>query len=174
MNTRKAHLPGAVLIGLALSLIHAPAHADRRTSLAGNQLIKDRDDAFIYPQAMLRYNQTLSLDYGASETDGNALLIAGNDKTAFGVALHRSDITVPLGGLFYLVKDIERGMLGGAPSLSPAAGVFDTSASIADLMYAMRLGKNSLGSLRRAILCLISQTPQAHPSLGIRACVSTL
>jgi len=139
-------LQGALLAGLAVTLISAPAHADRRTSLAGNQLIKDRDDSFVYPQAMLEYNNTLSLDYGAAETDGNALLIAGpNKKSALGVALHRGDVTMPLGGLSYLVKDLERGVLGGAPSLSPDAEVFGTAASIADLMYAMRLGKNSLG-----------------------------
>lgn len=145
MKSAHSPLKSALLAALALSLVSAPAHADRRTSLAGNQLIKDRDDSFVYPQAMLRYNNTLSLDYGAGETDGNALLIAGNDRSAFGVALHRSDITAPIGGLFYLVKDVERGMIGGAPSLSPDAGTFGTPASIADLMYAMRMGKNSLG-----------------------------
>lgn len=144
MRSLKTPLKGALLAGLALSLISGPAHADRRTSLAGNQLIKDRDDSFIYPQAMLRYNNTLSFDYGASETDGNALLIAGVGKSAaFGVALHRGDITAPIGGLFYLVKDVERGMLSGALPLAPNA--YGAPSSIADLMYAMKLGGNSLG-----------------------------
>lgn len=39
------------------------AHADRRSSLAGNLLITDQDDVYMYPQLTLDYRNLVSFDY---------------------------------------------------------------------------------------------------------------
>jgi hypothetical protein len=127
------------------SLIATSAYADRRTSLAGNQLIKDRDDTFMYPQLALSYRNTLSFDYGAADGQGNGLFIASiNKKSVFGVALHRTDVTAPLSGAHMLSKDVERGMLFGAFS-NIDSNTYGTGSTIADLFYAMKMGNNKLG-----------------------------
>ena len=133
---------------IALSLVASVAHADRRTSLGGNMLMGDRDDVFVYPQLMVKkaYNRTLSMDFGANADVGNALLIAGpNKKSAIGVALHRSDSILSLGGGSYNGSP-EFGMTSNniAPVLYQD-GSTTTPLNIADLMYAMKMGKNKLG-----------------------------
>ncbi len=133
---------------IASSFILSVAHADRRTSLGGNMLIPDRDDVFVYPQLAVKnkYNHSLSLDFGANNTSGNALLIAGPDKkSAIAVALHRSDSILSLGGGSYNGSP-ELGMISNsiAPVIFPS-GDSVTPLNIADLMYAMKMGKNKLG-----------------------------
>lgn len=141
-------LSRALVALLAFAFVASVAHADRRTSLGGNMLIGDRDDVFVYPQLMVKkkYNRTLSMDFGADAGVGNALLIAGpNKKSAIGVALHRSDSILALGGGSYNGSP-EFGMTGNniAPALYQDGSV-TTPLNIADLMYAMKMGKNKLG-----------------------------
>jgi len=129
---------------VTFAFIANSAYADRRTSLAGNQFISDRDDVFIYPQLAIKYNRSISIDYGATDGSGNTLFIAGpNKSSAFGIALHRSDVINAIGGGFISSKDIELGMINGAQSnIDPA---FTGPSTIADLIYAMKMGKNKLG-----------------------------
>lgn len=66
------------LVALAVA---STAHADRRSSLAGNMLISDQDDIYVYPQLTLKYRNMVSFDYfpgaslsqvlGASSGDSN-------------------------------------------------------------------------------------------------------
>ena len=141
-------LSRALVALLALTFVVSVAHADRRTSLGGNMLMGDRDDVFVYPQLMVKkaYNRTLSMDFGADQGVGNALLIAGPDKkSAIGIALHRSDSILSLGGGSYNGSP-ELGMVNN--NIVPALyqdGSTTTALNIADLMYAMKQGKNKLG-----------------------------
>jgi hypothetical protein len=122
------------------------SYADRRSSLNGNLLIPDRDDVFIYPQLAVKYKNTLSFDYGSTASQGNALFIASIDsKSAFGVALHRSDITNPIGGLIHIINPLELGMIAGAQANVNSANFGGDPASIVDLTYARKMGKKSFG-----------------------------
>src|SRR5262245_23287785 len=77
-----------VLLGLAESA-HARA---RRPGLAGNLLIEDADDVFLFPQRLLAYPNLVALAYGGSAGSGNGLLTLGGDGWTFGVGLHRGDV----------------------------------------------------------------------------------
>ena len=110
MNRRITRALVALITSFAISV----AHADRRTSLGGNMLIPDRDDVFVYPQLAVKNkcNHSASIDFGNAAGVGNALLTAGPDKkSAIGVALHRSDSILSIGGGFYNGSP-EFGMVG--------------------------------------------------------------
>lgn len=47
----------------ALAAFSPDAHADRRSSLAGNILIHDQDDVYLYPQLTLEHRNLVSFDY---------------------------------------------------------------------------------------------------------------
>jgi len=87
---------GLVALGV-LAAVSSTAHADRRTGYAGNLLIEDKDDVFLFPHLTSTYRNLISLDYGGNETSGNALLTLGNADMAYGVALHRGDVLNPYG-----------------------------------------------------------------------------
>ncbi|MDE0883877.1 MAG: hypothetical protein OSB21_14900, partial [Myxococcota bacterium] len=80
---------GACLFA-GLALFAVPAQADRRTSLAGNDLIQDADDVFLFPQTLQQYQNRLTLDLGAAAGAGGGLFSLGNDSMTFGVAIHRA------------------------------------------------------------------------------------
>ena len=131
---------------ITITLVIGVAHADRRTSLGGNMLIKDRDDTFVYPQLAVKYNRTVSMDYGTESGFGNAMLIAGpNKKSAIGIALNRGDSVQPIGGGSYILSP-ELGMIyGSVLSIDYPTQDSVTPPTIADLFYAMKMGKNKLG-----------------------------
>ncbi len=81
-------LKGSCLVA-GLALLATPALADRRTSLAGNDLIQDADDSFLFPQAVHLYQNRLTLDLGMAEGSGGALFAMGHESMTFGVAIHR-------------------------------------------------------------------------------------
>ena len=136
---------------ITLSLAFGVAQADRRTSLRGNMLIADRDDTFIYPQLAVKsqYNRSLSIDFGANQDAGNALFIAGPDKkSAIAIALHRGDAVAFTGNSYD--GSFEPGMISNSNGVLsyPMSAAMAGSAQppiIADLMYAMKQGKNKLG-----------------------------
>lgn len=60
--------------GLATSVLNIDdAHADRRSSLAGNMLILDQDDVYIYPQLTLEHRNLVSFDYAPGVDIGSVL-----------------------------------------------------------------------------------------------------
>jgi hypothetical protein len=87
---------GLVALGV-LAAVSSTAHADRRTGYAGNLLIEDKDDVFLFPHLTSTYRNLISLDYGGNEASGNALLTLGNADLAYGVALHRGNVLNPYG-----------------------------------------------------------------------------
>ena len=131
---------------ITISFMISVAHADRRTSLGGNMLIKDRDDTFVYPQLAVKYNRSISMDFGAQAGFGNAMLIAGpNKKSAIGIALNRGDSVQPIGDGSYVTSP-ELGMIDGSVlSLDYHTQDSVTPPTIADIFYAMKMGKNKLG-----------------------------
>ena len=47
----------------ALTAFSPDAHADRRSSFAGNMLIHDQDDMYLWPQLTLEHRNLVSFDY---------------------------------------------------------------------------------------------------------------
>lgn len=134
-----------VLVTLTtLSMVMGVAQADRRTSLGGNMLISDRDDTFVYPQLALKYKQSVSIDFGTAQGEGNALLIAApNKKSALAIALHRGDTIASLGNSYG--GSPESGMIGNSVMTLEIPGMSNSARPpiIADLIYAMKMGKNN-------------------------------
>jgi hypothetical protein len=83
-------LAGAVLMSVAPA-----AEAARRYGLAGNVLIEDADDVFMYPQLATKYARSVGFDYGVGKSSGSATLLMGDNYRAWGVALHRGDAMTP-------------------------------------------------------------------------------
>lgn len=83
-------LAGAVLMSMAPA-----AEAARRYGLAGNVLIEDADDVFMFPQLATKYARSVGFDYGVGKSSGSATLLMGDTYRAWGVALHRGDAMTP-------------------------------------------------------------------------------
>lgn len=81
----------AVLVS-AFGIAEADANTARRDSLDGNRLIEDRDDIFQYPQLAVNYANRIGFDYNGADGQGSALMLMGNERLAYGVALHRGDL----------------------------------------------------------------------------------
>jgi hypothetical protein len=67
------------LVGLAL-LVTSTASADRRSSLAGNLLLADQDDVFLYPQLALDYRNLVSIDLSLGGASSANAPIAGQQS----------------------------------------------------------------------------------------------
>lgn len=126
---------GLVALGV-LAAVSSTAHADRRTGMAGNLLIEDKDDLYFFPNLTSTYRNMVSLDYGATDSQGNAVLTLGNADMAYGVALHRGDVLTPQ----LVARNSEIGYLGGPPALFPAittpGGMPQAPATIVDFLLA--------------------------------------
>jgi hypothetical protein len=132
-----ANLAAVVVV---LSLVGVAAEADannaRRDSLAGNRLILDRDDIFTYPQLAVNYANRIGFDYGAGQQEGTGLLLMGDERSAFGVAIHRN----------YLRTELFPYDIGTAPlqDLTPAFG-FQQPGTIVDLIAGFDVGGGLAG-----------------------------
>lgn len=127
---------GFVALGV-LAAVSSTAHADRRTGMAGNLLIEDKDDVYAFPHLTSTYRNMVSLDYGGTDTSGNAILTLGNADMAYGVALHRGDVLSPT----VHARNTEIGYLENPPSLfvDPAGGplsIAQAPATIVDFLLA--------------------------------------
>lgn len=111
MSGKWSRFFAASLTGLLATTVAMNAYADRRSSLAGNLLITDQDDIYVYPQLTLEHRNLVSFDYypgatvlglGGSEEDaglndgansmgGAGLLLFGQENFAFGISSHRED-----------------------------------------------------------------------------------
>jgi hypothetical protein len=146
---------GVTALGV-VAAVASTAHADRRTGMAGNLLIEDKDDVYFFPQLTSTYRNLVSLDYGPTDDTGNALLTLGDQDFAFGVALHRSDALTPwfvgrnteLGGL---IPDAPLSIF--QPPNTTAASITQSPATIIDLLFAtgalgfrVALGRSYTGS----------------------------
>lgn len=133
-----------VLLACSLLAASGTAHAARRTGLANNLLIEDKDDLFIFPQLLTQYRNLIALDYGPSAGTGNAVLTLGDPDMAFGVALHRGDVLAP-----HIINEI--GASADLNSLFDAP--FDTRgtpATLVDFLLGMG-GAESAWGLRASI-----------------------
>jgi len=126
MSTHRARLIVATLaILLAATFAFAPAaHADRRSALSGNLLIKDTDDMFFFPHTALEHVRLVTFDLALGGDDptsgtlpndalgstahfGSAGLVFGSEATALGLFTHRSDTWGALVPAYYLGGDID-------------------------------------------------------------------
>jgi len=81
-----------ILSAFMVSLFASAGFAARRTSLAGNLLIKDRDDVFFMPQSIRDYNRMVTFDFGTSMTLGNGGLVFGTgEQVVWGLFAHKTD-----------------------------------------------------------------------------------
>jgi len=127
MRPRLTGHASVLLAVSALLLAVAPAEAARRSSLAGNVLIEDKDDVFAFPHLILDYDNLVAFDYGAAAGQGNGVILFGTPNMAFGLAAHRGDTTGPL------PIPVDQGLLGGPPN---PLGAFDTPLTVVDLLFA--------------------------------------
>ena len=80
------------LVVLVPVLILGDAEAARRSGLAGNLLITDADDMFIFPQHNVTYVNRLIVDMDSDASSGNASLVFGNEESwGLNFSTHRSD-----------------------------------------------------------------------------------
>lgn len=143
MNYR--NLIRVLVVFLAVTVVGIQdADAARRDSLAGNRLIEDRDDVFAYPQLVVEHTNLAAFEYGFNEQSGNGLLIMGNDRFGFGVAIHRGDLfdneTFPY--------DDGTGALTDVPNLldtNPVGVSFSQPGTAVDLFAGFDLGAGLAG-----------------------------
>jgi hypothetical protein len=159
MRSRRV-LWGVVCFTSGTLLFAGSAHADRRSGLGGNLLIQDPDDLFPFPQYTLQHRNMIRLDYGATSSSGNGVMTLGNEKNAFGLALHRGDLLNPdvvgfntelawLGG----VGDPFGNTVGGAfpapglilPATPVPADPAMLPSTVIDLSYGRALGDDAFG-----------------------------
>ncbi|MCA9540682.1 MAG: hypothetical protein KC620_17405 [Myxococcales bacterium] len=139
------------------ALFASPAMAGRRTALAGNQLITDKDDTFIFPQLLLKYRNLIGFDYGGSSDQGSGMLLLGSQTFGFGILVNRTDVNGGFLGenatnlLAHHMRDYEVGNLGApaSPLNSNGNGVgigpFLDPKTMVDVLLAMDLGSSLLG-----------------------------
>ncbi|AWV90336.1 hypothetical protein [Bradymonas sediminis] len=130
---------------LALSLVgvaDADASTARRNSLQNNRLMLDREDVFAFPQLATQYANMVGFDYAAGAEQGNALLIMGDERLAYGVSMHR-------GNLFAseMYPSGPGNVLGGPNSpFGGALATFDArSGNIVDVFAGFDMGGGLLG-----------------------------
>lgn len=83
------------LVGATILAATTSAEAARRFSLAGNALIDDADDVYVFPQLTTDNARMIGFDYGAASNSGTGVLILGDKYQAWGVAIHRGDAMTP-------------------------------------------------------------------------------
>ncbi|TNF26936.1 MAG: hypothetical protein EP329_20320 [Deltaproteobacteria bacterium] len=120
------------------------ANASRRSSLHGDILLEDVTDSFFMPQLLLKYRNLMRIHMGASASQGDGLLIFGNDAMAFGVVAHRGDNVSPAGSAMLSAEGLPGALLNGAvgfPGVSTAISA--TPSTIVDLLMAMKMGDDA-------------------------------
>ena len=97
-----------ILISLALIMLFLTnvGVAARRSSLAGNLLIKDRDDVFFMPQTIRDYQRMVTFDFGGSMRNGNGGMVFGNEKFTLGAFAHKTDFFGAIPNAFYKAGDV--------------------------------------------------------------------
>lgn len=89
---RKQNVLRLVVVAVSVAGLATSSQAARRTGLAGNLLIEDKDDVYMFPQEAVKHARLIAFDYGGSTTEGNALLLLGDQYQAWGLAIHRADV----------------------------------------------------------------------------------
>lgn len=127
------------LLALALA---SPSFAARRSSLAGNLLIQDKDDIFIFPQHLAHYNRSVSFDFGTNNGLGSGGMIFGNDQITFGAFSHRGDFWGAIPDAYTGRGDIDNISSGGAASTP----VGPDALNWIDALFGWQLGDNPWGA----------------------------
>ena len=89
------------LTAFMVSLLATAGFAARRSSLAGNLLIKDRDDVFFMPQTIHDYKRMVTFDFGSNMGVGNGGIVFGNEQITFGAFAHKTDFIGAIPNAFY-------------------------------------------------------------------------
>lgn len=117
------------------------AEAARRSSLAGNRLILDKNDVLFFPQLSVNYTNLLSVDMGPGAASGAGLAVLGSETMAFGIGVHRGDIFDSP----FFPHAVNHPQLGGPPNLLGELG-FPTPNTIIDLFAGMEIGPGLVGA----------------------------
>jgi hypothetical protein len=95
-----------ILTAFMVSLLASASFAARRSSLAGNLLIKDRDDIFFMPQNIHDYKRMVTFDFGSNSGIGNGGIVFGNESITFGAFAHKTDFIGAIPNAFSNAGDI--------------------------------------------------------------------
>ena len=104
MTSRFVRISLACLLLLAMA---SPSFAARRSSLAGNLLIQDTDDVFIFPHLVAMHQRHVTFDVGPDDHLGSGGLIFGNEKFTLGAFAHRGDFFGAINQAFTTEGDID-------------------------------------------------------------------
>ena len=148
-----------LLLGVVLAS-SSSAWADRRDGLAGDRLIEDRNDVFLYPQRLLDYRNLIRLGYGNVENLGSGLLIVGSDRLCFGLSVHRGDLLAPdligTNSALSWIDPLENPLV----DIDGEPGFIDTNPkTMFDVLFAMRLGPGKVGARLGFGGDLVAETP---------------
>jgi hypothetical protein len=111
---------------LLLALASPSSAGSRRSSLAGNLLIPDTDDIFIFPHLVTDHKRLVTFDLGPNEGLGSGGMIFGSEKLTFAAFAHRSDFLGAVNSAFNTIGDADvnainahgtSGSFGAGPSL---------------------------------------------------------
>ena len=165
-DVRERAVWGAVAALLLLLCTAGTAQAGaRRPGLAGNLLIEDPDDVFLFPQRLTAYPNLVTLAYGGTAGTGNGLFTLGGDGWVFGVALHRGDVLAPHAYDELAALDGPSTVFPGALLLSPA--------TLVDGLFALDLGASEIG-LRIGAGAATDSTERAGVESGLEHSFGTL
>jgi hypothetical protein len=132
----------ALIAGVVLFNPHTAEAGARRPGIAGNLLIEDQDDLFVFPHLTAQYVNMISLAYGGSAGSGNGVLTLGDENMAFGVAVHRGDVQGP-----HLINELTA-LNGPATLFAPTftadpATIVDLLLSTGDLGFRLGFGSGA-------------------------------
>jgi hypothetical protein len=147
MNSLSWRLPALITLVVLLSiLIMGDAEAARRSGLAGNLLITDPDDMFIFPQHNVTYVSRLIVDMNSDASSGNASLVFGEGESwGLNFSTHRSDFLNGVISGFWGGND--RGLFGPqfSPDLSGPSSQTPHELQWFDIGYGWAMGDNLAG-----------------------------
>ena len=148
---------------LALLMCYASsADAARRTSMAGNVLIEDKDDIFTFPQLILDYRNLIAFDYGVSSSEGSGVLLFGSEQMAFGIAVHRAEVTDGSITFGHLWDGELTGLSGPGDPWGGAVSGVPAPYTIFDFLFSAKVGTGAFG----ARLSIGNSSDSSEPAEG--------
>lgn len=147
MTSRFVRVSISCLLLLAMA---SPSFAARRSSLAGNLLIRDTDDIFFFPQLVSQHKRHVTFDIGPSSGLGSGGLIFGNENLTLGAFAHRSDFLGAIPNAFFTRGDIDNIAQAGTTNRNtgvpfPGFGPSDGALNFVDVLFGAQMGDTPWG-----------------------------
>ena len=107
---------------LLLALASPSSAGSRRSSLAGNLLIPDTDDIFIFPNLVTDHKRMVTFNMGPNQGLGSGGLVFGTEKLTFAAFAHRSDFLGAVNSAFNTIGDADSAAIHAAGTTRPLGG----------------------------------------------------